>query len=53
VPAEVYFGIRNHVDAVGPPPRAAPGVHAPPAPFTIAFLDPDTRSLPVLLANVA
>ena len=53
VPAEVYYGIRNHLPPVLPAPRGRPGEPGPDPPVVIAFLDPENKRLPILLPNVA
>ena len=53
VPAEVYYGIRNHLPPVLPAPRGRPGEPGPDPPDDIAILDPENKRLPILLPNVA
>jgi len=48
---EVYFNL-PHRESV-PAPRGRPGESGPEVPVTIAFLDPEDRTLPILIPKAA
>jgi transposase InsO family protein len=47
-PAEAFLGATPAHQAAVEPPRARPGEGPAQAPFAIEYLDPDTRSFPIL-----
>jgi transposase InsO family protein len=51
VPAEVYLCLPHHRPT--PAPRGRPGEAGPEPPVTIAFLDPESETLPILVPRVA
>jgi transposase InsO family protein len=53
VPAEVYFGIADQRPLVNLTPRGTAGAPPVECPVEIAFLDPHTRTLPILVPKAA
>jgi len=49
-PAEAFLGIEPTCRGAQSPPRGRPSESAAELPFTVTFLDPERRALPVLLA---
>ena len=49
-PAEAFFGTEPACCSAVSPPRGRPGEGSAGLPFSVGFLDPDRRALPILLA---
>jgi len=53
VPVEAFFGILDQRPLVNLAPRGRPGDPESDCPFEIAFLDPDSEALPILVPKAA
>jgi hypothetical protein len=52
-PIGVYYGIRGHLPYPVTPPRGRAGEPGPEVPFDFVFLDPEHRTLPILVPRAA